>query len=181
MSKLTPFILIIFSIIAFFAFIDPEYKKVKALRAEKARYDVVLAKARSLVKKRDDLQAKYREIPEKELVRINSMIPDNLDNVKLVLDIDRMAAAYGIKVKNIAVTDNKSSTVDPKKVVLSDAKLYDSATITFSVSAPYEIFLKFLRDLEDGLRIIDITSLTVTPKDSRVYDYSVTFKTYWLK
>jgi hypothetical protein len=183
MSKLTPLILIVFSVIAFFAFIDPEYEKVKTLRAEKAQYDVVLAKARTLLSKRDALQEKYREISPADLARIQAMLPDNIDNVRLVLDVDRMASTYGMAIKNISINNTGKATQESKdkKVVVNDSKLYDSATITFGISAPYDVFQKFLRDLEDGLRLIDVSAVSIATKDPRIYDYTITFKTYWLK
>ncbi len=188
MSKLTPIILIVFSAILFFAFINPQYRGdankpgIKELQEQKDRYDEVLEKARELLSKRDSLQKQYDSIPQDDLNRISSMLPDNLDNVKLVLDLDRMASTYGISIKNINVSDNKQKNAnDDKKVTLADNSLYGVATISFSVTAPYDVFLRFMRDLEDGLRLIDITNLSINPKDPKAYDYSVTFKTYWLK
>jgi hypothetical protein len=97
--------------------------------------------------------------------------------VRLVLDIDRIASRHGLRIKNIAVNDNSSND----KRAVPDEKGFGTATITFGVTAPYDVFLNFLNDLEDGLRLIDITTLSIGAKDPRAYDYNVTFKTYWLK
>ena len=182
MSKLTPIILVIFSGILFVTFINPQYQQVKDLQEQKAQYDEILTKAKELLSKRDTLQKQYRSVPQDDLNRIGAMLPDNLDNVKLVLDLDRMASTYGITIRNVNVSDNRQkSTNEDKKVAVTDNSLFGVATISFTVTAPYDVFLKFLRDLEDGLRLIDITNLSINPKDPRAYDYSVTFKTYWLK
>jgi hypothetical protein len=38
-----------------------------------------------------------------------------------------------------------------------------------------------MTEIESNLRIMDLTSLTMTVNDSGIYDFSVTYKTYWLK
>jgi hypothetical protein len=193
MSKIVPIIFLVGSGLMFFFIIDPVYNGktvatadtpveqlgIKDIRTRKAAYDDVLLRARDLQAKRDGLQAKYRSITQVDKTRLEQLLPDTLDNVRLVLDIDRIAAKSGLRIKNIAVSDVGNS--DKKQISGGDEKGFGSATITFSISAPYDVFLGFLNDLEDGLRLIDITALSINPKDQKSYDYSVTFKTYWLK
>ncbi len=185
MSKIVPIIFLVGSGLLFFFVIDPVYNGngtdanigIKGIREEKASYDDVLARARDLQAKRDDLRNKYNSISQTDKTRLEQLLPDTLDNVRLVLDIDRIASRHGLRIKNIAVNDgsNNGSKAAP------DEKGFGSATITFAVTAPYDTFLDFLSDLEDGLRLIDVTSLSIATKDPKAYDYSVTFKTYWLK
>ena len=54
---------------------------------------------------------------------------------------------------------------------------------SFSVSAKYEVFLEFLKQLEESLRIVDIRNIEITRSSSEgmIYDYQVTMDTYWLK
>jgi hypothetical protein len=185
MSKLVPIIFLVGSGLLFFFVVDPMYNGngsnnlgIKGIREEKAAYDDVLARARDLQAKRDDLTSRYNSIPQTDKVRLEQLLPDTLDNVRLVLDIDRIASRWGLRLKNIAVNDNGGSD---KKSAVPDEKGFGSATITFAVTAPYDVFLSFLSDLEDGLRLIDVTTLSINPKDPRAFDYTVTFKTYWLK
>ena len=53
--------------------------------------------------------------------------------------------------------------------------------MSFKVSAPYENFVKFMKDLEQSLRIVDVTALSFKANANNIYDYSVSIKTYWLK
>jgi Tfp pilus assembly protein PilO len=185
MSKIVPIIFLVTSGLLFFFVIDPMYNGkgsddlgIKGILQEKAAYDDVLSRARDLQSKRDELRARYNSISAADKTRLEQLLPDTLDNVKLVLDIDRIASRQGLRIKNIAV--NSSAGVE-KNSIIPDEKGYGTATITFSISAPYDVFLSFLGDLEDGLRLIDITTLGINPKDPKAFDYSVTFKTYWLK
>lgn len=192
MSKIVPIIFLVGSGLMFFFIIDPIYNGkevstpdtpvenlgIKDIRERKDAYDNVLASAKELHSKRDALQNKYKSITKADIDKLEEMLPDSLDNVKLVLDMDRMASTWGLRIRNIAVSGGDESD---KKQIGGGEKGFGSATITFSISAPYDVFLGFLGDLEDGLRLIDITALTISPKDPRSYDFSVTLKTYWLK
>lgn len=185
MSKIVPIVFLVGSGLLFFFVIDPIYNGtgpdnlgIKAIRQEKASYDDVLTRARDLQAKRDELRTRYNSITAIDKARLEQLLPDTLDNVKLVLDIDRIAARQGLKIKNIAVNDTAGTD---KKSAVPDEKGFGSATITFGITAPYDVFLNFLNDLEDGLRLIDVTTLSINSKDPRAYDFTVSFKTYWLK
>jgi hypothetical protein len=67
---------------------------------------------------------------------------------------------------------------------------YDSVTVSFTVTATYDTFLKILRDLEKSLRIIDVTRISFNLADPTAagganrggaYDFNVEVKTYWLR
>lgn len=185
MNKLVPIIFLVGSGLLFFFVIDPIYsgdgrggQGIKDIVAEKQAYDDVLDKARDLQAKRDELRDRYNSITEADKTRLEQLLPDTLDNVRLVLDIDRIASRHGLRIRNIAVND--SGTSDGRAPV-PDQRGFGTAVITFGITAPYDVFLNFLSDMEDGLRLIDVTSLTINPRDPRAYDYTVTFKTYWLK
>jgi hypothetical protein len=65
----------------------------------------------------------------------------------------------------------------------------ESVQLGFSVVSNYETFLTFIRDLQDSLRIIDISRITFNvaqvasedkKTDPNVVTYAVTIRTYWL-
>lgn len=193
MSKLVPIIFLVGSGLLFFFVVDPIYNGpeyvspdtpvanlgIKQISERKEAYDDVLARARDLQAKRDDLRNRYNSVTQADKTRLEQLLPDTLDNVRLVLDIDRIASRHGLRLRNIAVNDNSSS--GEKRAVVPDEKGFGTANITFAITAPYDVFLNFLSDLEDGLRLIDVTTLTIGARDIRAYDYGITFKTYWLK
>ena len=186
MSKIVPIIFLVISGLLFFFVIDPIYngdalanqKGIKDIRQEKAAYEDVLTRARSLQEKRNDLQKRYNAITDTDKSRLEMLLPDTLDNVRLVLDIDQIANRKNLNIQNISVNDGSGTD---KKAPTPDEKGFGSATITFSVAAPYDVFVQFLSDLEDGLRLIDVTALSIDTKNPLAYSYTVTFKTYWLK
>lgn len=186
MKRAIPFILIALAIIIFFMVIDPQYEEVKRLMKEKEDNDTMLTLAEDLQRKRDALHDAYNAIGADERERLAKLLPDTVDNVRLILDINNVAEQWGVPIKDISVTregdqvqrrqQNVSSTVDASGDV-------GTITLSFSVDANYETFMNFIRDLEEALRIVDIRALEVSAGrgDGVFYNFSITLDTYWLR
>ena len=86
MTKLTtPVLLIILSIGLFFMYVDPTYNNVQEIIQEQERFDEALDKSKELQMIRDELLAKYNTFSTSDLNRLSKLLPDNVDNVRLVL------------------------------------------------------------------------------------------------
>jgi Tfp pilus assembly protein PilO len=182
MKALTPFILIAAAIGLFFGFIDPQYKKVQIVQKEQAEYRQVLDKSKELQQKRDALREKYRTMNPADLEKLKKMVPDTVDNVRLVLDIDNIASRYGIIIKNIQVAGAPGSvSAKNQKAPEIENKQFGSISLSFSATASYDVFLQFLKDLEQSQRIVDVTEFTLNAGKSENYTYDVTIQTYWLR
>lgn len=178
MSNIVSIILILTSVGAFFGFIDPTYKSIKELGTEKQGYSRALDNSKQLQAERDKFLEKYNAVSAGDREKLLKMLPDNIDNVRLIIDIDEMARKFGVPIGgfNASMSDDKSTVIGT-----SDAP-YGTLTLSFNVTASYTTFLAFMRDLERSLRILDISSIQFGASDtSQVYDYEVTIKTYWLK
>jgi hypothetical protein len=89
MNKLFfPIILIIAAIGVYMSFTAPHYEIVKELRERSQDYQKVFEDADSLLRKRDGLIVKLNTIKSSDKVRIAKLIPDSIDNVRLVIDIN---------------------------------------------------------------------------------------------
>jgi Tfp pilus assembly protein PilO len=188
MNIITPIILIIISLATFFGFIDPNYRgenlsngnrSIKSLQAEDAEYQIALNNTNEIRKKREALVQKRGEIDPEDLQKLEKLLPDNIDNIKLVIDMNRIAQNHTLTLKNIKLETTVKT--DSKEKIGQDNKKYGTVGLSFSVSSSYDNFQNFLNDLEKSLRLVDITDLSVTGTDSGVYDFSVSLKTYWLK
>ena len=174
---LLPIILLVASATLFFTFIDPTYNQIIELQKDEARFSEALDNSKQLQQIRDGLLEKYNAIPTEDIDRLEKMLPDTIDNVKLIRDIDGVANKYGMSLRNvkIAVTDKNISVIGP------DTNTYDSVNLTFSVSGPYKTFIAFLHDMESSLRLVDVVSIKFSSSKADLYEYNVTIKTYWLK
>jgi Tfp pilus assembly protein PilO len=153
---------------------------MQLVQKENAEYRQILNKSKELQKIRKDLEDKYKSIKKEDLDKLNKMIPDTVDNVRLILDIDNIAKKRGMRVQNPSV-EMSGSTDKSKKGTLSDSKPYGSITMSFDVSASYEDFLAFMKDLEESLRLVDVTQLSIKSTKEDIYNYNVTIQTYWLR
>jgi hypothetical protein len=183
MKNLTPIILILVSVGVFFFFIDPQKKELNARLEEKNKNEVTMQKATDLRAANGTLKAKYLKISTEERAKLSQILPDTVDNVRLILDINNIAKQYGIVLKGISISGGPA---DEGKEVnrgasASAGQLYGTIQLSFSFSSNYDIFKLFLKDLEDSLRLVDITDISVSSSEGDFYNYSLTLNTYWLR
>ncbi len=187
MNLITPIILILISLGAFFMYVDPNYRgtdlqsgarSVMDLQKEDAEYQTALNNTTAIRQKRDALVAKMGAINPDDLSKLGELLPDNVDNIKLVIDMNQIAQNHSLTLKNIKL--DTGAAADPSKLG-ADTSKYGTVGLSFSVSSSYENFQNFLTDLEKSLRLVEITDLSVSGNDTGIYDFSVSLKTYWLK
>lgn len=198
MKSLTSIVLILVSIGIFFFFIDPQYKEIQDLQTEVEENEKTLELAKELRAKRESLRQKFAEISDDEKLSLEKLLPDTVDNVRLIIDINNIAEEYGIVIRNLQLSSEEDTTAETSVVqnefqgVIEDSTLNYAdrsklgvIAFSFSVSAEYDVFIDFLKDLEEALRIVDVRSITITAASSEdqglFYDYGIKLETYWLK
>jgi len=176
---LTPTILIIVSIVVFFAYTDPLYKNIKIIEKEETQYDEALNKSKELQTIRDALLSKYNTFDPADIDKLEKLLPGNVDNVRLILEIDNTAAKYGMSLRDVAISgENKTES---KKITEAVSKDFFTITLSFSVSSSYGNFVKFIEDLEHKLRIVDVSKISFKSSDADFNEYRVSIKTYWVE
>ncbi len=185
MKKYLPLILIAVSVIIFFTFIDPQYEELKKLNKQKKDNDNMLELSQELQRRRDLLQASYNNIGIDDRRQLEKLLPDTVDNVRLVLDINNIAEKYGISIQNIDVSKDAVNVDKTTNTAVSSSveRAIDIGTIRlgFTVTSTYEVFINFMRDLEETLRIVDIKSLNIRQGQGNFMTYEVIIDTYWLR
>ncbi len=194
--SILPITLILASIAVFLVVIMPTYKKVADLRAQVSEKNNALDQARVLEKEREQLTNKYNEISLENRERLEKLLPDNVDNIRLILEInDVVASAYGMTLKDIKYDSNDNSKktqnasgASVAQATPNDTNPYGVWNLEFSTEGSYDNFLNFINALEHNLRMVDIASISFdsnVEKDKKnpgdVYKYSFKIKTYWLK
>jgi hypothetical protein len=195
---ITSFVLIGIAVATFFVFANPLYSDISQLQVQSAFYNEALTNSKALENERDKLTAKYNTIAGDNLTKIKKLLPDNIDNIRLILEIGKIALPYGMVLKNVkynvvektdAAATSVQGAVQGGNVAAISNKDYGIWNLEFSTEGTYNNFLNFLRDLESNLRIVDISSITfssdvgVRPGSflPDVYTYDFKIKTYWLK
>ncbi len=126
----------------------------------------------SLLKQKNTI---FNQIDDTKKAQLNTLLPDSIDNVRLIIDINKIASNFGMTIRNISIKNADTSALGP------DSRLYGVATLGFSVSGPYSTFKSFLNALETSLRLIDVTALSFSAGDKDQYEYNMEIKSYWLK
>lgn len=191
---IVPTILVAASVLVFVFFTNPTYKDVSAFREQAASYEEALGNAKNLQAVRDQLLAKYNSFTPEDVSRLRKLLPDNVDNIRLILEIQGIASNYGMQIKNVKYDAKKAAGVSsdtPQNTAQAREQVmpYGVFDMEFSTEGSYTNFVKFVQDMEQSLRIVDITSVTfssvdgATPQNisSNIYKYDFKIKTYWLK
>ena len=168
----------------FFFYVHPTYQeKIKVTRAEIEKYDQVIEEAQNLIKRRDELIRQRNSIPPQDLDRLVKLLPDTVDTVRLIFDLDRIAARYGMVIRKVQIGDEGGKENGTFAGAFeSQSKDYGTMQLSFTVTSEYGTFINFIRDLEDSLRISDITEINFNSEsEDGLSDYTITIKTYWLK
>jgi len=190
MSNILGIILMAASIWTFFGFVDNHYQTVKSLKAEEAEYSAALLKANEIDVVRRQLVSKYATFSQSELSQLEKMLPDSVDNVRLIIDINNIASRYGMFIRDIQIEHQSDSSAgsgsqnfSPNSGVSSPtgAPKYDSILFNFSIAGSYENFKNFMNDIERSLRIVDVVSVDFKATKENFNTYQVSTRTYWLK
>ena len=171
LKKLTPFIFLVAALGLFFFFIEPQYELAKDAQSTVDTLNGITSQLNRLSSKKDALTQQETQVSQSDTDRLNGILPDTVDNVRLILDLDSMARKYGMSLRNIKFSAAGSGSSAAVGMI----------NMSFSVSSNYASFKSFLEDLEDSLRIVDVTSLHVGTANPPLYDFDIGLQTYWLK
>jgi len=161
-------------------FISPRTAGITDLRTQEKELNTALDNARRLDETRQDLLDRFNSFDPQDLSNLKKMLPGNIDNVKLIIELDALAAQYALPLQNISVEDSASD--EDVQVIEQGSSDFGKVQLKFSVRGPYTQFVEFLDSLEHGLRIIDIRGLTFqATEQSDIYQYNLVIETYWLK
>lgn len=180
MSKTSILSYIVLTLVIGYAFIYPAFGEISSLLEQKQKYVTTLETVGNIESKKNALQSKFDEIPPKTKADIETILPSSLNFVKLISQIDAVAANYGISVDKISVREVGSSVGNSIEEA-GPIKDYQSSIVGFSFEASYDKFNTFVGELEKSLRILDVRLVKLNTAANGVYSYDVEFETYWLK
>jgi len=179
-TRLVPVFIIIIAIAMFLGYVNPTYKdKIVPLQAQIKQYNSTLAAAEDFNKKEAQLATERNAIPSDAIVRVQTYLPDGVDNVQLILDLNALAAKSGIQLSNFDIKDS-SATASGQSAPDSSNQTVDSLNLTVKAIGTYSAFRTFLSGVEMSLRPMDLVQMDVTDSSTGVYTYDLTFRIYWL-
>ncbi len=200
MRFIMPVILIGIALSVFFMFGNPIYSDISGLKTQVGSYNEALNNSKALENERDKLTAKYNTIDPENLTKLQKLLPENVDNIRLILEIEQIASPYGMTLSDVKYNANDDTANTPAvaaptpgvvqggTAAQATSKDYGVFNLEFSVSASYNNFINFTKDLESNLRIVDISSVSFSSDNNsgktnapESYKYDFKIRTYWLK
>lgn len=202
-SRIVPILLVIGAIGLFIGYTQPTYGgSVTALKDEISTLDSALMAAEQFKQKEAQLTQQRNAISGEQLARLESFLPDSVDNVQLIVDLNSLAARSGVQLSefNIAGGETESDTASSARtsdapltaapgamamqsntLALESSESTESLELSVSATGSYAAFRTFLTGVEQSLRPLDVIELSVQDSETGVYTYDITFRLYWLR
>ena len=166
MNLFIPIILIIIALGTFFTFIDPNYQNIKNLKEVKSSYTDMEKKVSEIRKSRNRLAETVAALESAgNLERLNKLLPNHINNIELIVDIDRIAKNDSIRISDITLQESSKNNKNNENsgiIEVSSGKEYQSSELSFSFVTRYDNFKNFIDNLRKSLRLLDVVSLDRT-------------------
>jgi hypothetical protein len=188
-NRLLPTLAILISLGILFGYVSPSWSGPIAATKAAIDMDTQALKAATDYNTREaQLSVDRDSIDPKNLARINTFLPDSVDNVGIILNINALAARSGLLLSNIDVAGSPSGTsqsqsAGPGGTGPSVATVNPVGSVDLSLSAigTYSALHAFLTGIEKSARLLDVQDIHVTGSDTGVYTYQLTMRLYWLR
>lgn len=169
-------ILLIISVVLFLVIINPKRVVLIDLQKERDSFEIVRGHGQELQKTKAELIAKFKSIPEEEAARLLNFLPDTVDNVRLLVDIDAIAKRKRLNISGLRINTNEAQQEGENQGGIG------KVSMDFTVVSDYGEMKDLLVELEESLRMVDVRKISVAGgTDSRTVSTTVTIDTYWLR
>lgn len=180
-------ILIILAVGLYFTVTTNILAEAKIVKLSNDEYKTAIDNAKRLIDVRDKVILDYNKLSVENRAKLDKIIPKNVDNIRLIIEMNDIAYRKGLPLKNVNVSISSASPEDATQDQSIDSgansevasPVLDKAKINFDVDATYQQFISFLQTIESNLRIMDVDSLSVTTSEDGVYNWKVSLTTYW--
>lgn len=192
MSKvITPILFFLAAIGLFFTYLQPAYDVLLAFQAQEERLDDTLEESDKLIEVHDSLLRQYNSISSEDMKRLSQILPNDVDVVRLIVDIDALATKHRLTIRSFGVPYLQSEVTNTSSrnrvVAKADEGPVGSAILTIECDGEYADFKALLLDIEQSLSLLDLVSLNIAVSDMtrpnavRETVYTLGLQTYWLK
>lgn len=176
----------------FFAYVSSTWSgEIATTKAAIAADDQALAAASMYTAQQNQLASERNAINQKDLARLAVFLPDSVDNVGLILNLNAIAARSGLSLSNVDVITGGEQAVTNGSVqqqgnvgtgTVGNGTTGPVSFVDLSLSAvgSYTALQSFLRDVEQSQRLLDVKDIVVKGSSTGVYTYQVKLRLYWL-
>lgn len=180
-AYILPIICVIASIVLVIVVINPSLAKLKVVKQQLVELRQSEDRVKELMALYDTLRSTYQQITDQDKQTLEKALPANINNVRLILELERIAELHGLGFKdvNVVLKEDQAGAASQDQRSQQLRKVEASVTLV----GDYAAFIKYLTDLEKSLRILTLRSIdfrTVRIKDKPTeFEYDLTLETYW--
>src|SRR6185437_11731277 len=137
--------LVVAAIGLFVVYTNPTYQATKALAAQVSAYNSALDKSKELRAVRDQLLSKRNTFAPSDVQKLEELLPDNVDNIRLIIDINNIATRHGLALSDVQIGD-LSSGKNSKSTLTTPTSggPVGSVSVGFAVDTTYDNMLTFV-------------------------------------
>ncbi len=184
-NRILPTLALVVAVGIFFAYVNPTWSgSIAAAKVQIDDDNKALEAARDYEKRQHELASARNAIDPADLTRLVVFLPDSVDNVGLILDLNALTARSGLSLASIDVSaDTVSGAGAPASEGLPSSEMDLAGSIDLSLSAigTYAALQTFLAGVERSARLLDVREIVVNGSDTGVYTYQMTLRLYWLR
>ncbi|MEK9183745.1 MAG: hypothetical protein AAB890_01585 [Patescibacteria group bacterium] len=161
----------------FFIKSQPIFNETKNLREQVIAFDNALADARKIKETKDELIAKYNDISQSDIDRIDKLVPSQTDAIKFIMEVDDIIKNNGMILRSIDVKNAEGSKAPPDAG--GKSKLFETVSFAMKIAGSYESFFSFVKNMEENLRLTDINAVKLSPAIGSLYEFDVEASAYF--
>lgn len=184
-ERILPLIALAIAALVFFFYVGPTWSGSIATTKEAIAFNnQALEAAKQYTAQQNDLASKRNAIEPANLEQLATFLPNSVDNVGVILDLNALAARSGFSFSSIDVISNsEDSSNSSKRQGLPAAGTGPTGSIDLSLSAvgSYNSLQAFLAGVERSARLLDVRDLVIRGSATGVYNYQMTLRLYWLR
>lgn len=187
-NRIIPLFALAIAVAIFFAYINPTWSgTIAAAKAAIANDNQALVTANEYTTQQNELASARDAIDSADLARLTTFLPDSVDNVGIILDLNALAARSGLSLSSIDVAANSAASSGSTGAAASGAlptstaNPVSSVDLSLSAIGTYAALQNFLQGVEKSARILDVRNVVIAGSDTGVYTYQMQLRLYWLQ
>ncbi len=184
-DRILPLVALLIAAGIFFAYISPSWAgSIAATKDAIALDEQALIAANQYAAQQNTLASARNAIDPSSLDRLTAFMPDSVDHVGVILDLNSLAARSGLSLANIDVVSNTASGAQissSQGLPAIGVNPVGSVDLSLSADGTYTALQTFLVGVEKSARLLDVRDVVVKGSDTGVYHYQMTLRLYWLR
>ncbi len=182
-GKIFEAVLLLIIVVLFYWFIVGP--KRGQLAAASAQYQTLQSQQNDLNKTKIELQKAVSDLNShpQEVADMDEALPLDDRVSKLYIALDSLTQNSGMTVGNISVAYNSGVDMAGDKALLADPyavqRTVQKLTTSLQVTGNFDQFQALLQKLENSGRLINITTVNITPAQSGTFNFTMNLEAYY--